>query len=382
MSNRQRSPTFGLMLLVAAVLILHVWASLGMAERMQDLRGSAQGPALERMEAIYVSEVQLARPPVAVAQAPAAPPETRAAAKAAAASSAASAPEPDPKAPTTDTQGADTALAEAAVPAPAGGGADGVGGDGLPPELAAAPATQEESASAPASVAAPDALPRFVWPKATRVSYSVEGYFRGPVTGDASVEWVREGRRYQVHMETNAGIFGARFSSEGDILAEGLFPRLFERVIRKPLSKDERTVMRMDADEVTMPDGKIIPRPDDAQDAVSFLIQLSYSFMLDPSTLVPGRSFKMQLMTPKRVAEVAFDVVGEELLDTPLGRIQTLRVKPRSTQSNAGDLVADVWFAPELMYLPVRITLALKNGSSLDMQMKRAPQISPGDAAR
>jgi hypothetical protein len=214
------------------------------------------------------------------------------------------------------------------------------------------------------------------------VSYSVEGYFRGPVTGDASVEWVREGRRYQVHMETDAGIFGARFSSEGDILAEGLFPRLFERVIRKPLSKDERTVMRMDADEVTMPDGKIIPRPDDAQDAVSFLIQLSYSFMLDPSTLVPGRSFKMQLMTPKRVAEVAFDVVGEELLDTPLGRIQTLRVKPRSTQSNAGDLVADVWFAPELMYLPVRITLALKNGSSLDMQMKRAPQISPGDAAR
>lgn len=214
------------------------------------------------------------------------------------------------------------------------------------------------------------------------MSYNVEGYFRGPITGDASVEWVREGSRYQVHMEADAGIVGARFSSEGDIQAQGLYPRMFERVVRRPLSKDERTVIRMDADEVTMPDGKKIPRPDDAQDPVSFLIQLSYSFMLDPTKLVPGRSFKIQIMMPKRVEEMAFDVVGEEPLDTPLGRIQTLRVKPRSTRADAGDLPADVWFAPELMYLPVRITMAFKNGSSLDLQMKRAPQTSPGEGQR
>lgn len=380
------SPRARLTLLVAAVLLLHVWASVSLSDRMQDLRGAGQGPALERMQATYVSEVQLSRPPVAVASPPAAAPAARAAAKAAAAASAASSPEPDPKAPARDAQSADTAMAMASVPAGGGDGASTAAD--TPPAAPQAPSAPTPSPPSPPTAAASapkattEASPRFVWPKATRVSYSVDGYFRGPVTGDASVEWVREGNRYQVHMEADAGLVGARFSSEGDIQAQGLYPRTFERVVRRPFSKDERTVIRMDPDEVTMPDGKKIPRPDDAQDAVSFLIQLSYSFMLDPSKLVPGRSFKMQLMMPKRVEEMAFDVVGEEPLDTPLGRIQTLRVKPRSTRVEAGDLPADVWFAPELLYLPVRITMSFKNGSSLDLQMKRAPQTAPGDGPR
>lgn len=387
-----RRSTLVLPALVLAIVLLHLWASVEVAHQVQGLRGTGSGPALERMEANYVSEVRLTRPPVAVA----APPEAAAPARAVAPSPVASAPEsaqpPAPSVPEDSTPPTpDTHLALAQAPASAGdaggeagaaeGGAPGSDGDDRAPAPKDVPPPPPPASSTPPDTE-PDVSPRFVWPKATRVSYTVDGYWRGPVTGKASVEWVREGKRYQVHMEADAGVVSSRFSSEGEIQAQGLYPKVFERVISVPIRGDTRTVIRMDADEVTLPDGKKMPRPEGAQDAVSFLIHLSYSFMLNPEKLVPGQSFKLQLMLPKRVEDMSFDVVGEEPIDTPLGRIQALRVKPRSARADAGDLPADVWFAPGLMYLPVRITMAFKDGSALDLQMSRAPQLAPGEGPR
>jgi hypothetical protein len=60
-----------------------------------------------------------------------------------------------------------------------------------------------------AALAAPDtaasAPVAFEWPPSTRLSYTLTGHYRGPVHGQAQVEWLRDGTRYQVHMDVSVG---------------------------------------------------------------------------------------------------------------------------------------------------------------------------------
>ena len=61
--------------------------------------------------------------------------------------------------------------------------------------------------------------PTFEWPKATKVSFKLDGYFRGPITGTSAVEWLRQDNRYQVHMDiqVGGGLFSVQATSEGEI---------------------------------------------------------------------------------------------------------------------------------------------------------------------
>ncbi|MEZ5576938.1 MAG: DUF3108 domain-containing protein [Candidatus Competibacteraceae bacterium] len=66
---------------------------------------------------------------------------------------------------------------------------------------------------------------------------------------------------------------------------------------------------------------------------------------------------------------------GEEVLDTPLGRLRTLRIshsKPGNTR------ITTFWFAPELRYLPVRIAQHKKGeGGHAWRSDGRAPALMP-----
>jgi hypothetical protein len=87
-----------------------------------------------------------------------------------------------------------------------------------PPELAASAA----------------AAPPFEWPVSTRMRYLLTGNVRGEVSGQAQVEWIRVGQRYQVHLDVIVGMKIAplgsrRMSSDGDITPEGLAPRRYDQ---------------------------------------------------------------------------------------------------------------------------------------------------------
>ena len=38
------------------------------------------------------------------------------------------------------------------------------------------------------------------WPRSLRLKYRLNGHYRGPVFGEAEVEWLRQGLRYQVRL--------------------------------------------------------------------------------------------------------------------------------------------------------------------------------------
>src|SRR5690606_15840576 len=128
--------------------------------------------------------------------------------------------------------------------------------------------------------------PAFVWPRATRVRYKLEGNYRGPFYGNAYVEWVRQGTRYQVHMEASVAILGGiRMTSEGTITPQGLSPQRYESVNRMLLRSAKVNTLRFEDAEVVLSTGERVARAPDMQDPVSQLIHLAYQFMMRPEQL-------------------------------------------------------------------------------------------------
>lgn len=366
-----------LLLLAALIAALHLWVTGGILDEMAGLKPDA--PHIERMKAEYVSEVRLTSPPAAPVMAP------PAAAPAIPRPVAPKVPKRKPKAPeeaasaaSEPEEAAKEALAAASAPSD------------TPPSTALAasiPASAASTASQAEAAASPTQPPseRFVWPLATKVSYVMEGNYRGPVYGQSSVEWVRQDQRYQVHIDASVGPSFAplgswRLSSEGEIRPEGLHPRRYENVNRLLIRSARSKVAELGDDEVTMPDGKVKPRTAGLQDPASFMIQVAYQFILDAAKAQPGSSFEMTVLTLRKPEVLVFDVVEETTLDTPMGRIPTLHVRPRKAVVEDGALPADVWFAPGLQYLPVRIEMRMKDDIWLVLKLARAPQQTPGQA--
>ncbi|HZE90326.1 MAG TPA: hypothetical protein VE029_01250, partial [Rhizobacter sp.] len=94
-------------------------------------------------------------------------------------------------------------------------------------EAVTAPAT--EASAAVAAAAAP-----FEWPVSTRLRYVLTGNYRGEVSGQAQVEWIRVGMQYQLHLDVTVGMAIApllfrRMSSSGAITPDGLAPQRYDQ---------------------------------------------------------------------------------------------------------------------------------------------------------
>lgn len=225
------------------------------------------------------------------------------------------------------------------------------------PEIASA-------ASAPAS-AASSADPAFVetWPGDTRLRYRLSGHYRGELHGDAQVLWQREGTRYQVVVQMDVGLLlSSRFTSQGAITAQGLHPEVYEEQVRK-----RRRGVRIGED-VRLNNGERVARPDAVQDAASQFVELGHRFATGQTPLQPGGQINFWLARPGGVDEWTYDVVGEETLYLPRhGPIQAVHLKPRPLAKPRGSIVAEIWFAPSLQYLPVRIRITQGADTFVDL---------------
>jgi hypothetical protein len=239
---------------------------------------------------------------------------------------------------------------------------------------AVAPTAPPVAATPPPAASAPG----FEWPPSTRLTYGLNGNYRGEVQGSATVEWIRVGLRYQVHMEAIVGppfapLLVRRVSSEGELGDSGLTPRRFEGEQRVAF-RSRRWTMGFEADRVRLPDGREIPSAPGVQDEASLFVQLTWLFTTQPQLLQPGRSVEVPLALPRRVEPWQYDVVGEQMLQMPFAEVPTVHVKPRRIAKPGGDLTAEMWFAPGLQYLPVRILIHQDAHTFVDLQLLRAPQ--------
>ena len=368
--------------LVAVVLGLHLLlADQFLVQRMGWGAGNQPPP----IDVAFVRELIAATPPAAAVPAapPAAPARLPAVATRAKAAASASASMPEP--PTAATSEAGNAAASATEPAllTAAEPMPVLPAVAAPAVPASAPDAATPAAQAAANAAAPPALAavstaRFDWPPSTRMTYQLSGHYRGSVEGSAQVEWLREGTRYQVRMSTSIGpVLSRSISSDGELTESGLVPRRFDGEQKVLFRAAKRWSLRFGPERIVLADGREIPTLPGAQDEASQFVQLSWLFTTRPELLQVGQSVELPLAITRSLDRWVYDVVGEEVLQFPFGAVATFHVKPRRP-ALGGDLSAEIWFAPTLQYLPVRILIRQNTDSWVDLTLDKPPMQAAG----
>ena len=239
---------------------------------------------------------------------------------------------------------------------------------------AAPPATEPVAAAsaAPAASApsAGDAPFLASWPSDTRLTYKLGGNYRGELHGSARVLWQREGTRYHTAVEMSAGLLASlSFTSQGDITEGGLRPKVYEENVR-----GRRRGVRL-GEEVRLNNGDRIARPEAVQDTASQFVELGHRFSTGQVKLVPGAQINFSMARPGGIDEWTYDVIGEETLHLPrLGPVPTLHLKPRPLSKPRGPISAEIWYAPSLQYLPVRIRITQGNDNYIDLMVDTIEQ--------
>jgi hypothetical protein len=66
-------------------------------------------------------------------------------------------------------------------------------------------------------------------------------------------------------------------------------------------------------------------------------------------------------------------VVARDTVPTPAGAVEAFHVKPRR-DAGPGDLTTEMWFAPALQYLPVRLMIRQDSQTYVDLAMQGLPE--------
>jgi hypothetical protein len=255
-----------------------------------------------------------------------------------------------------------------------------------PDVVASEPATQTPSAvttpqtqqAGPAVEATPGtstaastdtvALTRDGWPIDTRLSYRVGGYYRGELHGNARVEWLRDGDRYQTRIDIDLGLVSMVMTSQGQVREQELVPAAYEE---SRLGKRRSVLLQ---DKIVLSDGSQVPRPEGVQDTASQFVELSHLFASGQLPLEIGRSVSFWMARPGGIDYWTYDVADKEMLQTPqLGAVEAFHLKPRPLANPRGNITAEIWFAPSLQYLPVRIRVNAGD-ANLDLAIEKIEQ--------
>lgn len=258
-----------------------------------------------------------------------------------------------------------TDVAGGALPVPAGSDPLDLA---MPPDLQSLEPVidQAKAVTDPPAVSPPDR-----WPADTRLSYDLRGYYRGDLHGSAKVQWQRQQARYQVRIDISVALL-LRLSmiSQGRLGELSLSPEAYEEQLlwgRRPLL--------FESDQVRLPSGVLVGRPDGVQDAASQFVELTQRFASGRQVLQPGATVDLWLARPEGLALWTYEVMAQEWLDLPeLGRVAAFRLQPRPLANPAGPISAEIWFAPSLKFLPVRIRISMGGDSFVDLWAERVEQ--------
>jgi len=230
------------------------------------------------------------------------------------------------------------------------------------------------SATGPASA---EFVPGPEWPLSTRLRYRLTGQYRGEIHGQAQVEWLREGTHYQMHLDVTVGpsflpVIARHLSSDGVLTANGISPRRYDEDTRFLFSSSRHATLWFSDDQVQWSDGRSEPRPAGLQDAASQFVQLSWLFLTGRETLAPARHLALPLALPRRLYGWRYEVQGQEQLDTPIGLLATWHLMPL-IEGSTRDLKAEVWLAPAVQYLPVRMRIRQDDQTYVDLLIDSPP---------
>lgn len=239
--------------------------------------------------------------------------------------------------------------------------------------LAAASKTEEPSAPARAPSAASTnttAVRATALPPSVRLLYDIKGETkRIPISAQGELNWRQDGKSYDARLEIRIFLLGSRVqTSKGLIGPQGLEPVRFGDKVRSEVAAHFERGKGKVSYSANTPDEPLLPG---AQDQLSIFFQLAGMLAAEPERYPIGSALSFQAVGPRSSETWVFKLTGTESLALPGGQVRTLRLSKDPVSEY--DSRAEVWLAPELDYLPVRIRLTQSNGDLVD-QLWRATE--------
>ena len=204
-------------------------------------------------------------------------------------------------------------------------------------------------------------------PPPTRLAFDVSGQAKKfAYNARAELLWQHDGSRYEARQEISAFLVGTRTQrSVGAITAQGLLPEKFSDKSRSEQAAHFDYAQGRVTFSANTPQAPASPG---VQDRLSVFIQLGALLAADPGRFVPGTQITLTTVSARSADRWTFTIEGPETLDLPSGATPALKLQrlPRKDY----DQKAELWVAPALGYLPVRIKLTQANGDFADLQLR------------
>lgn len=243
--------------------------------------------------------------------------------------------------------------------------------DPTPVQLAQAQVPPAPQAGTPAGAAIdPASVRSYAIPSPMRLKYEVRGQAKHiPYTVNGELLWQHDGKTYEARLEMSHFLLGSRVqTSKGLLTAQGLEPVRFGDKVRSEVAAHFERSKNKVSYSANTPDEALQAG---AQDQLSVFLQLAAMLGAAPQRFAPGTSIAFQAVGPRSSETWVFKFGTLEPLELPGGKVQALKLTKDPV--NEADSRAELWLAPELDYLPVRIRLSQSNGDFVD-QLWRATQ--------
>lgn len=212
--------------------------------------------------------------------------------------------------------------------------------------------------------------PRLALIGEARIEFDV---YRGETLqiGQARYHWVHDGTHYRMDtmMETT-GLAGLLRpiridqASTGDVDEAGIRPARYTSRSTQGKAIDEEVIFDRTVNRVMLRAGSARSEYDlgvGAQDMASMWLEIIWRSQM-------GEAFDFPLATGKRYTPRWFVPDADtSSLETPLGRLLVMHVRARS---QPGDNKFEVWLAPNLHWLPVRIRYTDRKGDVYDLHAR------------
>lgn len=234
------------------------------------------------------------------------------------------------------------------------------------------PAPTLLAAATPPDVAIPTALAakavrKYTFPPSARLKYDIKGEVKGfPYHVNGELLWMQDGKSYDARMEISHFLLGSRVqTSTGLLTGHGLEPSRFGDKVRSEVAAHfdrEKSKITFSAN---TPDVPLLPG---AQDQLSVFMQLASMLSAEPSRFPKATTLPFQAVGPRSAESWVFTVGDSEKLALPGGELSAVHLW--RDPIGEFDPRVEIWLAPGVGYLPVRIRLTQANGDVVDQQWR------------
>jgi hypothetical protein len=244
---------------------------------------------------------------------------------------------------------------EATPPAPAAPSAQAV----EPPP----PAPAEAAPAAPPAGPTQTVVSAFQVPSAIIARYAVKGEAKGlPYGATAHLAWSHDGSQYEARLKITSLLGSREQVSTGRLTADGLAPTRFGDQSRSEqaahFERDKGVIsFSNNAPPAALQAG--------AQDRLSVLLQLGAMLAADPQRYPPGTRVEVQTAGVRDADVWTFTVEGQQDLQIRNRARATIKLERAPRHDN--DEKLELWVAPDMDYLPVRVRLTQQGGDFVDL---------------